>query len=343
MPTPMSLPSLREQMRSLDAKVCHQDRLLRLWLQALPPQTLPTRPEHHLPARLLAYLSTLFSDLQAVTRILSRHPAQDGSIRLLVGLQDGQTVETVLLPGDGLCVSVQAGCAVGCLFCMTGRSGLARQLSSLEILAQVVMARQIRPIRKVVFMGMGEPAHNLESVLESIELLGGPGGFAHKSLVLSTVGDHRLLARLSRNRVKPALAVSLHSSDPALRARLLPRAPAIEPEHLVQAAETYARQSGYPTQYQWTLLHEVNDTDSEVEGIRRLLTGKYAVMNLIPFNSVAGAGFSRPPQAHCERLARQLNRLGILTKLRRSAGQDIDAGCGQLRARMIPIHAQSSA
>ena len=103
-----------------------------------------------------------------------------------MGLQDGQTVESVLLPRDGLCVSSQVGCAVGCVFCMTGREGLIRQVGSAEIVAQVALARTLRPVKKVVFMGMGEPAHNLDAVMEAIDLLGTVGNIGHKNLVFST-------------------------------------------------------------------------------------------------------------------------------------------------------------
>src|SRR5690606_33379803 len=128
-------------------------------------------------------------------------------------------------PRDGVCVSSQVGCAVGCTFCMTGRDGPLRQVTSGETVAQVVLARSRRPVKKVVFMGMGEPAHNLDNVLEAIELLGTEAGIAHKNLVFSTVGDPRAFERLLAARVKPALALSLHTTKPLLRAELLPRAP----------------------------------------------------------------------------------------------------------------------
>ena len=115
---------------------------------------------------------------------------------MLVELHDGQMVESVLLPRGGLCVSTQVGCAVGCVFCMSGRDGLLRQLGSAEIVAQVVLARKRRAVSKVVFMGMGEPAHNLDNVLEAIQLLGTQGNIGHKNLVLSTVGDLRVFERL---------------------------------------------------------------------------------------------------------------------------------------------------
>ena len=182
-------------------------------------------------------------------------------------------------------------------------------------------------------MGMGEPAHNLDNVLEAIELLGTAGGIGHKNLVFSTVGDARAFERLPLGRVKPALALSLHSTDAALRQRLLPRAPQLSPDELVERAEAYARATGYPVQVQWTLLAGINDSADEIDGIVRLLAGKYMVLNLIPYNSVDGLDFKRPSWERAADMARQLHRRGILTKLRRSAGQDVDCGCGQLRAR----------
>jgi 23S rRNA (adenine2503-C2)-methyltransferase len=208
-----------------------------------------------------------------------------------------------------------------------------RQLGSAEIVAQVVLARTLRPVNKVVFMGMGEPAHNLDAVLEAIELLGTGGGIGHKNLVFSTVGDPRVFEALPQQRVKPALALSLHSTDAARRAELLPRAPRFEPADLVEAGEAYAQATGHPIQYQWTLIEGVNDGDDEVEGIARLLAGKRAMMNLIPYNSVEGMPWQRPSWERAAEMARTLHRRGVLTKLRQSAGQDVDGGCGQLRAR----------
>ena len=152
-----------------------------------------------------------------------------------MGLTDGQTVESVLLPRDGLCVSSQVGCAVGCQFCMTGRDGLIRQVTSGEIVAQVVLARRIRPVKKVVFMGMGEPAHNLDNVLEAIDLLGTVGNIGHKNLVFSTVGDTARVRAPAAGPVKPALALSLHTTKPALREQLLPRAPRLTPQRAGRA------------------------------------------------------------------------------------------------------------
>ena len=332
----MRIQTLRERLRALGALPSHEQRVLRLWSQVMPQTAGRRQIEHFLPASLRAALPALEAELAGLARIESAHPGDDGSERLLVRLADGQLVESVLLLPDraqGVCVSTQVGCAVGCAFCMTGTTGLIRQVGSAEIVAQVALARTRREIKKVVFMGMGEPAHNLDNVLEAIELLGTVGNIGHKNLVFSTVGDERVFDALPRGPVKPALALSLHTTKADLRARLLPRAPRLSPDELVAAGEAYARATGYPIQYQWTLLAGINDGDDEVEGIVRLLTGKYAILNLIPYNSVEGMPFERPSWEQAADMARRLHRRGILTKLRQSAGQDVDGGCGQLRAR----------
>ncbi len=307
--------------------------MLRAWIEARPLDSGPVPAERFFPLNLRAALPPLATELAGLARLQSEHIGEDGSSRLLIDLNDGQTIESVLLPREGLCVSTQVGCAVGCVFCMTGRDGLLRQLGSAEIVAQVVLARARRTVKKVVFMGMGEPAHNMDNVLEAIDFLGTAGGIGHKNLVFSTVGDRRVFDRLPREKVKPALALSLHSTHADLRARLLPRAPRIDPSELVELADAYSRATGYPIQYQWTLIEGVNDDDAELDGIVRLLTGKYAVMNFIPYNTVDGLDYRRPTWERAAAMARQLHRRGILTKLRHSAGQDINGACGQLRAR----------
>jgi 23S rRNA (adenine2503-C2)-methyltransferase len=337
------MQALVSRLSELGAAPVHITRICRNWLNGAPLEGGARAAANFLPRRVINELPALNQWLASLAQVASEHPAQDGSVRLLVALQRGQTVESVLLPRDGVCVSTQVGCAVGCTFCMTGRDGLLRQLDSTEILAQVTLARMRRPVRKVVFMGMGEPAHNLEAVLEAIDALGTLGGIGHKQLVFSTVGDHRVFERLPEQRVRPALAVSLHTTRAELRRELLPRAPQLDPSELVALAQAYANRTGYPIQYQWTLIDGVNDGQDEADSIVRLLAGQYAVMNFIPVNAVAGSAHRRPPHGRSVELVRQLRDRGVLATLRDSAGQDVDAGCGQLRARLIepvPIQMQ---
>ncbi|MFN0007280.1 MAG: RNA methyltransferase [Planctomycetota bacterium] len=329
----MNLSEMRSRMDELGAKPVHVGRLLRAWLagQDLPRES--RGREAPFPRRVLDDMAALETDLAAIATPLSDHEGEDGSSRLLLRLADGKTVETVLLPREGLCISTQVGCAVGCTFCWTGREGLLRNLTSAEIVAQVAVARRRRPVRRVVLMGMGEPAHNLAEVLEALSLLGAEGRLGHKQLVFSTIGDRRVFERLPSNDVKPALAISLHTTDAGKREKLLPRAPRIAPEELIDLAEAYARRTTWPIQYQWTLLEGVNDGDDELERLGELMQGRYGVVNFIPYNNVDGLDYRRPSVERAREMSRFLHRRGVLAKIRRSAGQDVEGACGQLRSR----------
>lgn len=334
--SPMRFSHFDQRLAALGALPVHRNRVVRAWLsgQALDIGTRRRSSEHFLPLALRDAVPALTAELDTLARVCSEYTGNDGS-RLLIELADRQMVESVLLPRDGLCVSTQVGCAVGCRFCMTGKSGLIRQVTSMEILAQVVLARRLRTVKKVVFMGMGEPAHNLDNVLEAIDLLGTKGNIGHKNLVFSTVGDLRVFEALPRQRVKPALALSLHTTKPELREHLLPRAPKISPEALIEFGERYARDTNYPIQYQWTLLKGINDGNDELDAAVRLLKGKYGVLNVIPFNSLEGDDYQRPDAERIRVIVHYLQSRGVLTKVRNSAGQDVDGGCGQLRARAV--------
>ncbi|MEW5904974.1 MAG: RNA methyltransferase [Pseudomonadota bacterium] len=329
----MLLSQLTQRLTDLGCKPCHVDRLLRGWSQVKSYDRKGSPAATFFPAAVREALPGIEVELAGLARLHGEYPANEEVARLLVELADGQMVESVLLPRGGLCISTQVGCAVGCVFCMSGRDGLQRQLSSLEMVAQVVLARRRRAVSKVVFMGMGEPAHNLDNVLEAIQLLGMQGDIAHKNLVLSTVGDVRVFERLPQQTVKPALALSLHSTNDELRAQLLPNTPRIPVEELVARCEEYARATHYPTQYQWTLIEGVNDSDAELARIVELLSGKYAIMNFIPFNDVEGLPYRRPAPERLARMVGTLKQRGIITQLRDSAGQDVEGACGQLRAR----------
>ncbi len=333
----IALSDIHRRLSALGANDAHIGRVLRHWVQARPLTEGKRKLEHFLPQAVRDALPALMEELHGLARLIERHPGEDGSARLLVGLRDGQTVESVLLPREGVCVSSQVGCAVGCRFCMTGKDGLLRQVTSAEIVAQVALARRERAVRKVVFMGMGEPSHNLDAVMEAIELLGTAGNIGHKNLVFSTVGDPRVFERLVAGPVKPALALSLHTTKPELRRELLPRAPRLTPREIVDAGERYARATGYPIQYQWTLLEGINDGEDELDGIVELLKGRYGVLNMIPYNSVPELPYQRPDWDKARDIARRLHARGVLTKLRDSAGQDVDGGCGQLRARSLDV------
>lgn len=326
--------TIATRLAALGATPRHVQLVLRAWLAGAPLESALASRHCVFSPRVIAALPALAAELDALLRLASEHPGADGSARLLHALADGQTIESVLLVRDGVCVSTQVGCAVGCTFCMTGRGGLVRNVTLDEILAQVAVARRRRPeVRRVVFMGMGEPSHNLANVLAAIDVLGDAGRFGHKELVFSTVGDRRLFEKLAARKTKPALALSLHTTRDELRAELLPRAPRITVAELVALADAYSKTSGHPIQLQWTLLAGVNDNDAELDALTELLRGKRFIVNFIPFNPVEGAGFDRPAAERAHGMARTLSERGILSKVRLSAGQDVEGACGQLRAR----------
>mgnify|MGYP006281015067 CR=1 FL=1 len=335
-----TVTDLRARLRSMGARDVHVGPLMRAWLEGRGLDAASDRRGRgggRTPRRSRALEAALPGAERVLDELVSevhRADAGDGTRRRVLRLRSGRTIESVDLPRDGLCVSTQVGCAVGCRFCKTGEDGLLQQLSSLEILAQVVGARRERAVRRVVFMGMGEPANNLDAVLDAIEALGTDGGMAHKNLAFSTVGDPAVFDRLAAGRVRPALSLSLHSLDPEARQEMLPRAPRIQPRALLTAALDYADRVSHPLQVQWTLLAGSNDDDAQADRLADALRGRRAIVNYIPFNAVEGSGFERPPIDRCVELVRRVRRAGVVATLRFSAAVEVDGGCGQLRARV---------
>lgn len=326
-----SIPALRP-LAEAGAKPAHLEHLVRVWLRAGSLREGARRQRLPFPAAVQELLPGLEDELAEVVRPVEASAAEDGSRRELLELGDGRRVECVQLPREALCISSQVGCAVGCGFCATGTLGLTRNLEVVELLAQVVHARRRGAVRKVVFMGMGEPAHNLRAVLAAIRLLGLLGGIGHKELVFSTVGEPAVFEQLAACEVRPSLALSLHSSDAGRRAELLPRAPRIEPRELVEAALAYSEFTGQPLRLQWTLLRGVNDGDDELARLMEWLPGRRVVVDFIEYNPVEAFDHERTPWERTRELTHALHAAGIQAKLRSSAGQDARGGCGQLSA-----------
>ncbi len=330
-----------ELARARGAKPQHLRALLESWLGG-GPLSLDVRGFP--PAKqLVGALGLIGERLAGLARVRSDHPSADGSVRLAVELADGATVESVLLARGGLCISTQVGCAVGCVFCKTGEGGLVRQVTASEMLAQVALARARAEVRRVVLMGMGEPAHNLEHVLAALRVLGREGRFAHKHVVFSTVGEHAAIAALWTHEVRPALALSLHTTVAELRRQLLPRAPKLEPREALELALDYSDAITWPLQVQWTLLEGVNDGDDELHTLADWLAGRRAMVNFIPWNRVEGFAFARPSDERGKAMVSYLRSRGIIATLRASGGQDIEGACGQLRARSLPVRRRTGA
>jgi 23S rRNA (adenine2503-C2)-methyltransferase len=240
------------------------------------------------------------------------------------------------------CVSSQAGCAMGCVFCATGQMGFARHLTTGEIIAQAAhIARILRHdgararLRNVVLMGMGEPLHNYEAVMKAVDILRDPNGFAlgAERITLSTVGVVPGILRLAAERRPVNLAVSLHSADQGERAALVPAAKKWPLDELMAACRAYSAQTGRRVFYEWTLIEDRNDSPEHARAVGRLLRGLPAQVNLIPLNPTPG--YSGAP-AHTD-AARKFQHIlagefSLPCTVRQRRGIDIAAGCGQLAA-----------
>ncbi|GAB4136703.1 MAG: RNA methyltransferase [Planctomycetota bacterium] len=269
------------------------------------------------------------------TRVERRIDSADGTARLVLRLRDDRIVETVAMPVGAVCVSSQVGCAVGCRFCASGMRGVERNLDAQEIVEQVIHARRLMRIDRVVFMGMGEPSHNLGAVLEAVSFLARNAHIGARRQTLSTVGSSRTFERMRAAAVPPALALSLHCADDERRRQILPRAHREPIAEIVAAADCYGRAIDNPVQFEWTLLAGFNDRDRDIDALIRLLDGANGYVNFIVWNPVEGLPFAAPPRERTVEIVRRVKRAGILATIRDSSGADAGAGCGQLRLRAI--------
>lgn len=267
------------------------------------------------------------------TNVLEEVHAADGTVKLLLGLHDGKKVETVAMPVGACCVSTQVGCAVGCRFCASGLFGVERHLSSDEIVEQIVHARRVMRIDRVVFMGMGEPSHNLDNVMAAVARIKDEVLISPRRQTFSTVGGVKPLERMRGYAVRPCLALSLHLADDARRRQLLPNAHKDPLRDIVAAADAYGRDVGTPVQIEWTLLSGINDGDRDVEQLCELLQGVRCFVNFIVYNPVDGLPFAAPARERIVEMVRTVKARGILATIRDSSGPDAQAACGQLRLR----------
>ena len=274
----------------------------------------------------------------------------DGGLteKALHRLSDGLLVESVLMhfPGRGgsrerhtLCVSSQAGCAVGCPFCATGELGMERDLETAEIVDQVRhaarrLAADGRHLTNIVFMGMGEPLLNLDRVLEAIAALNDPQrfGLGARHITVSTSGVVPGIRRLTELGPQFTLAISIHAARNSLRDVLVPLNRRWPVEEVVAAARSHADATGRRVTYEVTMIDGINDTDVDADALAELLHGDLAHVNLIPMNAVAHTPWAGSPVPRVERFAERLRAAGIATTIRFNRGTEIGAACGQLAA-----------
>lgn len=293
----------------------------------------------NLPAALRARLSQ--EAVLGAMVLETEQRSHDGTVKRLYKLGDGQLVESVLMPyADGrrtACISTQAGCAMGCVFCATGQMGFVRHLTSAEIFAQAarfdaeLKATGAR-LSNVVLMGMGEPFHNYEAAVGAIRRLMADLGIGARHITVSTVGLVPAIRRFAAEGLQVRLAVSLHAATDQQRGALLPvnrRWPLAE---LIAACHDYVAATGRRITFEWALIAGENDTVEEATRLGRLLAGLTCHVNLIPLNPTGGYGGVPTAVADAQRFVEVLGAHGIPATVRVRRGIDIDAGCGQLKS-----------
>jgi 23S rRNA (adenine2503-C2)-methyltransferase len=299
-----------------------------------------------LPARLRQDLACEFCIW--TTQTANRHQAADGTEKLLLELADGGRIECVLLR-DGqrrsICISTQVGCAMGCAFCASGLDGVDRNLTAGEIEEQMLRLQRLLPdderLSHIVVMGMGEPLANLDGLLPALkEARRKDGlGISVRRITISTVGLPKAMDRLARLDPRYHLAVSLHAPDDALRNRLVPANRKIGLKRILAAADRYFDASGRRLTFEYVLLAGINDQPRHARALATLLQGRPALLNVIPYNPVAGLPYQTPGAADQKRFRELLDKAGLNVKFRQRKGNEISAACGQLRRSMPAITA----
>ena len=273
--------------------------------------------------------------------------------KFLLRLADGQTIETVLMAYPGrftACLSTQAGCAMGCVFCATGQGGFARHLRPGEIVAQVLHVQNVlrasggSGLRNLVFMGMGEPLHNYDHLMTALDILTDTRGLnlGPARMTVSTVGVVPGILRLARERRPYRLAVSLHGASEAERAALVPASRRWPLGKLLDACRFYVQQTGRRIFFEWTLIAGANDSPGTAARLAALLAGLDAHVNLIPLNPTPGYGGAATDAPAADAFQAVLQDAGFPCTIRQRRGIDVTAGCGQLR-QVVTLPAAPSA
>jgi 23S rRNA (adenine2503-C2)-methyltransferase len=292
---------------------------------------------------------TLIERLESETQlgtlqVAAEEVSADGTVKRLYRLRDGQLIEAVLMIYDDdrrtACISTQAGCAMGCVFCATGQMGFARHLTATEIFEQALLfARDLEGqgerLSNVVFMGMGEPFHNYEAALVAVRRLMDDLGIGARHITVSTVGLVPQILRFADEGLQVKLAISLHAATDEERDVLLPVNKRWPLEKLMEACHTYIEKTGRRISFEWTAIQGENDTLEQAQALGKLLKGMLCHVNIIPLNPTGGFELGPSATERIDRFAAALAGYGVTATVRVRRGIDINAGCGQLKSAVI--------
>ena len=296
----------------------------------------------NLPVAMREKLSERFSFNVPVE--LVKQVSKDGSRKYLLQFADGVSVETVGMPSKNklaVCISSQAGCAMGCAFCATGMNGLTRSLTDQEMVDQVLhVSRDFgERVTSVVFMGQGEPFANFDATIDALRALNDPDGLAigARHLTVSTCGVIPGIRRFAELPEQFTLAISLHSAVQGTRNQLMPGVKKYTLPRLHEAIQLYVEKTGRRPTYEFAMIDGINDTNPEMQALIDFCAGTLCHVNLIQLNNIPDSPFRPSPIEKVETLQRRLTMHGVETTIRNSRGSDIDAACGQLKQRRFRV------
>ncbi|MCL5024848.1 MAG: 23S rRNA (adenine(2503)-C(2))-methyltransferase RlmN [Nitrospirae bacterium] len=277
-----------------------------------------------------AYISSL--------ELLRRERSEDGTVKFLFGLEDGESIESVLIPDHSrltLCISSQTGCAMKCRFCLTGKLKRKRNLKAHEIVDQVISVSRLmdpQKITNIVFMGMGEPLDNFGEVTDALGRMTELMKISKRRITLSTSGIVPKILELARTAPRVNLAVSLNATTDEVRDRIMPVNRKYPLGTLLDACRRFPLEPGRRITFEYVMLEGINDTEEDAKRLAKLLRGIPSKVNLIPFNEHEGSGFTRPSDERIGRFQQILLERNLTALIRKSKGRDIRAACGQLKA-----------
>lgn len=271
--------------------------------------------------------------INSLKLVRSQDSCDRDTTKFLWQLDDEKLVESVLIRAPErrtVCVSSQVGCAARCAFCASGKKGLMRNLSVAEIVEQVIQIDKQEKVTHVVFMGMGEPFENYDTVIKAIHLLTDIFGLSRRRITVSTVGIVEKIMKFTEEDLKVNLVLSLHAPNQRIRQKIIPYARKYPLEDILSAMLHFARTSGRDITYEYTMLAGINDAKEHAEELSRLLRGHPCTVNLIPYNPIPGMRLNRPEKEVIDEFRTILTDAGIPTTWRYTKGKDIAAACGQL-------------
>lgn len=325
-------------------------RAMQIWQWVWQKQITDIESMTNLPQKIRASLTALIKI--NLPEIVTIQQSSDGTKKFLLRLSDGALIETVLIPSIDKagniritqCLSSQVGCSMGCTFCSTATMGFVRNLTAGEIVSQVLLAKlhlnDNKPdkpiIRNIVFMGMGEPLLNLTELTRALHILHSEKGlnFSARRITVSTCGIKKGIQALSENGLA-FLALSLHASNQELRSTIMPKAAKWDLKELIDTLKNYSLKKREKITFEYLLLGGINDSPEHAKELAKLITDIKGKLNLIPYNPAQGQPYLKPTEENILKFQKVLWSKGIVTILRKSKGQDINAACGQLKTTYL--------